>query len=89
MKKFFKEINLLKLMGAVIGIIECGLMTTFLILCRGWIKEDNLSLIAYVVICIFNIVISGGLIYMIGLLIWELIENKKNKNNENNIKQDN
>ncbi len=77
MKKFFKEINLLKLMGIVLGIIECGLMTTFLILCRGWIKEDNLSLIAYVVICIFNIVISGRLIYMIGLLIWELIENKK------------
>lgn len=89
MKKFFKEINLLKLMGIVLGIIECSLMTTFLILCRGWIN-DSAGLYVYVVICIFNIVISGGIIYMIGLLIWELIENKKeNKNNENNTKQDN
>ncbi|RUP77434.1 hypothetical protein D6D54_02335 [Spiroplasma poulsonii] len=84
MKKIFKEINLLKLMDIVLGIIECGLMTTFLILCRGWIN-DNTGLYVYVVICIFNIVISGGIIYMIGLLIWELIENKKeNKNNVNN-----
>ncbi|WP_348735205.1 hypothetical protein [Spiroplasma endosymbiont of Ammophila pubescens] len=78
MKKFFKEINLLKLMGIVVGIIECGLMTTFLILCRGWIN-DSAGLYVYVVICIFNIVISGGIIYIIGLLIWELIENGKRK----------
>ncbi|ALA98524.1 hypothetical protein SKUN_001667 [Spiroplasma kunkelii CR2-3x] len=84
MKKFFKEINLLKLMGIVLGVIEFGLMTTFLILCRGWINNSAV-LYVYFVICIFNIVISGGIIYMIGLLIWELIENKKeNKNNVNN-----
>ncbi|MBH8623277.1 hypothetical protein TS70_05320 [Spiroplasma sp. hyd1] len=88
MKKFLKEINLLKLFISFLSIIMCVLMTTFLILCRGWIN-DSASLCVYVVICVFNIVISGGLILCICFEIWQLIENKKNKNNENNIKQDN
>ncbi|AXF97148.1 hypothetical protein [Spiroplasma phoeniceum] len=60
-------------------------MTTFLILCRGRIN-DSAGVYVYVVICIFNIVIGGGLILCICFEILQLIENKKNKNNVNNNK---
>ncbi len=87
MKKFFKEIDKLRLFFSCLSIIMCVLTTIFLILCREWIKEDNLSIFAYAVVCIFNIIFILTLIWNTTCLIWELIENKKNKNNENNIKQ--
>ncbi len=62
----------------------CVLMTTFLILCREWINDSG-GLFVYVVVCIFNIVIGGGVILCICFEILQLIKNKKqNKNNINN-----
>ncbi len=84
MKKFLKEINLLKLFISCLSIIMCVLMTTFLILCREWINDSG-GLFVYVVVCIFNIVIGGGVILCICFEILQLIKNKKqNKNNINN-----
>ncbi len=84
MKKFLKEINLLKLFISCLSIIMCVLMTTFLILCREWINDGG-GLFVYVVVCIFNIVIGGGVILCICFEILQLIKNKKqNKNNINN-----
>lgn len=84
MKKFFKEINLLKLFISLLSIILCVLMTTFLILCREWINDSG-GLFVYVGVCIFDIVIGGGLILCFCFETWQLIENKKqNKNNINN-----
>ncbi len=83
MKKFFKEINLLKLFISFLSIIICVLMTTFLILCRELINYSG-GIFVYVVVCIFNIVIASLLILCICFEILQLIKNKKqNKNNLN------
>ncbi|WP_338991729.1 hypothetical protein [Spiroplasma endosymbiont of Seladonia tumulorum] len=75
MKKFLKEINLLKLFISFLSIIMCVLMTTFLILCREWINYDG-GIFAYVVVCIFNIVIGSLFILCICFEILQLIKNK-------------
>ncbi|WP_424527030.1 hypothetical protein [Spiroplasma endosymbiont of Glossina fuscipes fuscipes] len=78
MKKLFKEINKLRLFFNCLSIIMCVLTTTFLILCREWIN-DGLGFVAYVMFCIFDIIFSLTLIWNISCSIWELIENKKEK----------
>ncbi|WP_425380459.1 hypothetical protein [Spiroplasma endosymbiont of Stenodema calcarata] len=80
MKKFFKEINLLKLIISFLIIITCGLMTTFLILCRGWINDSKCFLV-YIVVFVINIVISNLFIITVFGEILEFIKNKKEKKN--------
>ncbi|QIA73322.1 hypothetical protein GL982_06730 [Spiroplasma citri] len=78
MKKFFKEINLLKLIISFLIIITCCLMTTFLILCREWINDSKCFWV-YIVVFAINIIISSLFIITVFGEILEFIKTKKKK----------
>ncbi len=81
MKKFFKEINNLRLFIIFLSIIIFVLMTTFLILCREWSSKANLLHFSiYIYFCVINF--ASGSLFMLSTLyeVLEFIDNKKEKN---------